>query len=46
MDGLKDALFEMEDAYDAATVAEAYAEYERSGRKSRPISELWKELDL
>ena len=47
MDELKCALFEqIEDAYDVAVAAKAYAEYERSGRKSRPISELWKELDL
>ncbi len=47
IDVLKQALFErIEDMYDAAAAAEAYAEYERSGRKSRPISELWKELDL
>ncbi len=46
-DVLKQVLFErIEDMYDAAAAAEAYAEYERSGRKSRPISELWKELDL
>jgi hypothetical protein len=46
-DVLKQALFErIEDEYDIAAAAEAYAEYERSGRKSRPISELWKELDL
>mgnify|MGYP001011870800 CR=1 FL=1 len=36
----------IEDEYDIAVAAEAYAEYERSGCKSRPISELWKELDL
>lgn len=47
MDELKQALFErIEDEYDIAAAAEAYAEYERSGRKSRPISELWKELGL
>lgn len=50
-EAFKQALFErIEDAYDvavaAAVAAEAYAEYERSGCKSRPISELWKELDL
>ena len=47
MNELKCALFErIEDEYDIAVAAEAYAEYEMSGRKSRPISELWKELDL
>ena len=46
-ESFKQALFErIEDEYDIAAAAEAYAEYERSGRKSRPISELWKELDL
>ena len=45
MDELKCALFErIEDAYDVAVAAKAYAEYERSGRKSRPISELWEEV--
>ena len=46
-EAFKQALFErIEDEYDIAVAAEACAEYERSGRKSRPISELWKELDL
>lgn len=41
------ALFEKtEDEYDIAVAKEAYNEYVESGRKSRPISELWKELDL
>ena len=45
MDELKCALFErIEDAYDVAVAAAAYAEYEMSGRKSRPISELWEEV--
>ena len=42
-EAFKQALF---DEYDVAVAAAAYAEYEMSGRKSRPISELWKELDL
>ena len=25
---------------------EAYGEYQRSGKKSRPVGEFWKELDL
>ena len=46
-EAFKQALFErIEDEYDVAVAAAAYAEYEMSGRKSRPISELWKELDL
>ena len=45
MDELKCALFErIEDAYDVAVAAKAYAEYEMSGRKSRTISELWEEV--
>ena len=46
-EAFKQALVErIEDEYDVAVAAAAYAEYEMSGRKSRPISELWKELDL
>ena len=37
---------EIEEKYDIALANEAYAEYESGGKKSRPISELWKELDL
>lgn len=37
---------EIEEEYDIAVANEAYNEYEKSGKKSRPISELWKELDL
>lgn len=36
----------IEDEYDWAVYQEAYAEYVKSGCKSRPISELWKELDI
>ena len=43
----KQALFEkIEDEYDLTVAQEAYDEYVNDGRKSRPISELWKELDL
>ncbi len=46
-EAFKQALFEkIEDEYDIAVAEEAYAEYVASGKKSRPISELWKELDL
>ena len=46
-DAFKRALFEkIEDEYDAAVADEAYDEYIASGMKSRPISELWKELEL
>lgn len=46
-EAFKKALFEkIEDEYDIATAKEAHEEYVRGGSKSRPISELWKELDL
>ncbi len=46
-EAFKQALFEkIEDEYDIVVANEAYGEYEKSGRKSRPIEELWKELDL
>lgn len=46
-EAFKKALFEkIEDEYDISVYDEAYKEYEESGRKSRPIEELWKELDL
>ena len=43
----KNILIEMlEDAEDLRIAEEAHEEYIRSGKKSRPIEELWKELDL
>ena len=46
-DAFKRALFEkIEDEFDVAVAEEAYDEYVKGGQKSRPISELWKELDL
>ena len=46
-EAFKRALFDrIEDEYDVAVANEAYKEYVDSGRKSRPIEELWKELDL
>lgn len=46
-EAFKRALFEkIEDEYDIAIAKEAHDEYIRSGKKSRPISELWKELDV
>lgn len=46
-EAFKRALFEkIEDEYDIAVAQEAHDEYVNSGRKSRPISELWKELDV
>lgn len=46
-EAFKKALFErIEDEFDIAVADEAYEEYVREGKKSRPVSELWKELDL
>lgn len=46
-EAFKQALFEkIEDEYDLTVAQEAYDEYVNDGRNSRPISELWKELDL
>lgn len=46
-DAFKRALFErIEDEYDIAVAKDAYNEYVKNGSKSRPISELWGELDL
>lgn len=46
-EAFKRALFEkIEDEYDITVANEAYEDYLKSGKKSRPISELWKELDL
>jgi len=46
-EAFKRALFDrIEDEYDIALGQEAYEDYLRDGKKSRPISELWKELDI
>ena len=46
-EAFKRALFErIEDEYDVTVAQDAYKEYVEDGRKSRPISELWRELDL
>lgn len=46
-EAFKKALFEkIEDEYDIVVANEAYDEYVAEGKKSRPIEELWKELDL
>ena len=43
----KRALFDkIEEDYDITAAEEAYVEYQRSGKKSRPVGEFWKELDL
>ena len=44
-EAFKKALFEkIEDEFDLAAGEEALSEYEKSGRKSKPADELWKEL--
>lgn len=46
-EAFRQALFEkIEDEYDILLADEAYSEYVASGKKSRPIEELWKELDI
>lgn len=46
-EAFKRALFErIEDEYDIVVARDAYNEYVKDGSKSRPISELWGELDL
>ncbi len=46
-EAFKKALFEqIEEEYDIAIAKDAYEEYIRDGKKSRPISELWQDLDL
>ena len=46
-EAFKKALFEkIEDEYDITVASEAYEEYTKDGKTSRPISELWKECDL
>lgn len=46
-EAFKRALFEkIDEEYDIAVFDEAYGEYEKNNRKSRPIEELWKELDI
>ena len=46
-EAFKRALFEkIEDEYDIAVADEAYKEYVNSGKKSTPISELWKECGI
>ena len=46
-EAFKRALFEkIQDEYDVTVGKEAFDEYVAAGRKSRPVGELWKELDL
>ena len=46
-EAFKRALFEkIEDEYDIVVADDAYREYVKDGKKSRPVSELWKECGL
>ena len=46
-EAFKRALFDkIEEDYDITAAEEPYGEYQRSGKKSRPVGEFWKELDL
>ena len=46
-EAFKRALFErIEEEYDISLAHEAYQEYKNNGCKSRPIEELWEELNL
>ena len=46
-EAFKKALFEkIEDEFDIAIANQAYDEYVKNGKKSTPIEELWKELEL
>lgn len=43
---LKKTSEQIEDRVDEAIFEEAYEEYLKSGKKSRPVSELWKEVGI
>ncbi len=46
-EAFKRALFEkIEDEYDIVIANQAYEEYLKDGKKSRPIQELWDELGI
>lgn len=46
-EAFKKALFEkIEDEFDVTVANDSYDEYVKSGKKSRPISDLWDELGL
>ena len=46
-EAFKAALFErIEDECAIAFASEAYEEYVKNGKQSRPIDELWKELEM
>ena len=46
-EAFKQALFEkIEDEYDVAVAEEADQDYLKSGKKSRPVGDLWKDLGI
>ena len=46
-EAFKRALFEkIEDEYDITVANQAYDAYVKSGKQSKPIDQLWKDLDL
>ena len=46
-EAFKRALFDrIDEEYDRSVYEEAYNEYVKNGKKSRPIAELWKETGL
>lgn len=46
-EAFKKALFEkIEDEYDVAIANEAYEDYLKDNKKSRPIEKLWEELEI
>lgn len=46
-EAFKKALFDkIDEEFDVAVYDEAYKEYEKNGKESHPIAELWKELNL
>ena len=46
-EAFKQALFEkIEDEYDVAVADEAYQDYLKSGKKSRSVGYLWKDLGI
>ena len=46
-EAFKQALVEkIEDEYDVAVADEAYQDYLKSGKKCRPVGDLWKDLGI
>ncbi len=46
-EAFKKALFEkIEDEYDISVAEQSYDEYIKNNKKSKPIQDLWNELDL